>query len=145
MIVKQLTPKQEKFVSEYISNGNDAKKAAISAGYSQNSAAVIGCNLLKSPIVSKRVKQAMTYHAHNCGVTFEWCVTMLKSTAEKCLTGDGLKDGAPNPGALVSAVQELNRMMGNHAPDKVINANVEVSSKGMDIIREMLKGNVSEY
>ncbi len=118
---------------------------SISAGYSKNTAHTIGQENLTKPEIAEEINRAINQHLHNCGVTYEWCVSMLKQMAEKCISGDTLKDGAPNPSALVSAIQELNRMMGNHAPDKVINANVAMDARDMVTVRKMIKEYSKDY
>ena len=44
-----MTPKQIRFVAEFLSNGLNATKAAISAGYSKKTAASIGEENLRKP------------------------------------------------------------------------------------------------
>ena len=51
----ELTDKQEKFCYEYVLHLN-ATKAAINAGYSENSAKVIGCENLTKPNIRARIK-----------------------------------------------------------------------------------------
>lgn len=52
----QLTDKQEKFCYEYCLDFN-ATQAAIRAGYSQNTAGVIGFENLKKPYIESRIKE----------------------------------------------------------------------------------------
>lgn len=54
----ELTPKQERFVEEYIKDLN-ATQAAIRAGYSEKTAGVQGSVLLKNPNVSAEVKKRL--------------------------------------------------------------------------------------
>jgi phage terminase small subunit len=51
-----MTPKQTRFVAEYLANGLNATKAAISAGYSEKTAASIGEENLKKPEISAAIK-----------------------------------------------------------------------------------------
>lgn len=53
-----LTPKQEKFINEYVKELN-ATQAAIKAGYSKKTAGVIGANLLKNVKVSEEIKKRL--------------------------------------------------------------------------------------
>lgn len=53
-----LTPKQERFINEYIKEPN-ATQAAIKAGYSEKTAGVIGANLLKNVKVSEEIKKRL--------------------------------------------------------------------------------------
>ena len=54
----ELTPKQERFVEEYIKDLN-ATQAAVRAGYSEKTAGVQGSVLLKNPNVSAEVKKRL--------------------------------------------------------------------------------------
>ena len=56
--MNELTPKQERFVEEYIKDLT-ATQAAIRAGYSEKTAGVQGSVLLKNPKVSEEVKNRM--------------------------------------------------------------------------------------
>lgn len=56
MAYKELTPKQQRFVDEYIVDLN-AKQAAIRAGYSARSAEVQGCRLLSNANVQEAVRE----------------------------------------------------------------------------------------
>lgn len=53
-----LTPKQERFVNEYMLDMN-ATQAAIRAGYSKRSAGAQGCDLLKNPNVSAEIEKRL--------------------------------------------------------------------------------------
>lgn len=51
-----MTQKQTRFVAEYLANGMNATKAAISAGYSEKTAASIGEENLRKPEISAAIK-----------------------------------------------------------------------------------------
>jgi phage terminase small subunit len=51
-----MTPKEQRFVGEYLSNGQNATKAAISAGYAARSAAVTGSRLLRKAHIHKALE-----------------------------------------------------------------------------------------
>ena len=51
-----MTPKQTRFVAEYLANGLNATKAAISAGYSEKTAASIGEENLRKPEISAAIE-----------------------------------------------------------------------------------------
>lgn len=55
---QKLTPKQRKFADEYIKSGN-ATQAAISAGYSKQTAAVIGNENLIKPYIKSYIDERM--------------------------------------------------------------------------------------
>lgn len=56
MAYKDLTPKQQRFVDEYIVDLN-AKQAAIRAGYSKKTAEVQGCRLLSIAKLQEAVRE----------------------------------------------------------------------------------------
>ena len=65
-----LTPKQEKFVQEYLIDLN-ATQAATRAGYSKNNAEVIGWQLLQKPLVSKAILEAQQKRGLKTNITQE--------------------------------------------------------------------------
>lgn len=64
-MTKNLTLKQQKFVSEYLKTLN-ATQSAIKAGYSKKSAYSIGAENLKKPEVKEVILSAMTEHENGC-------------------------------------------------------------------------------
>lgn len=63
------TPKQTRFVAEYLANGLNATKAAISAGYSQETAASIGEENLRKPEITAAIKMRTKEIMHRLEVT----------------------------------------------------------------------------
>ena len=53
----KLTPKQKAFVREYKKNGGNGTQAAISAGYSEESARAISCENLTKPYIQEAIAQ----------------------------------------------------------------------------------------
>lgn len=53
----KLTPKQKAFVREYKKNGGNGTQAAISAGYSEESARAISSENLTKPYIQEALKQ----------------------------------------------------------------------------------------
>lgn len=53
---RPLTEMQAKFVDAYIANGGDGKRAAMAAGYAENSASVTASKLMGDPRVRMRVE-----------------------------------------------------------------------------------------
>ena len=58
MATDKLTLKQEMFVKHYLSNGFNATQAAISAGYSEDSAGTNTAKLLKNTNISEAIEKA---------------------------------------------------------------------------------------
>jgi phage terminase small subunit len=64
----KLTPKQERFCQEYLIDSN-ATQAAIRAGYSKDTAAVIGWENLQKPYISRAIQDAFDAHIRKVGIT----------------------------------------------------------------------------
>lgn len=63
----RLNPQQRRFVEEYIKDPS-ARRAALKAGYSINSADSIGCHLLKRPAIKQLIEDAEDEAAKEMGV-----------------------------------------------------------------------------
>ena len=72
----KLTPKQRRFVAEYLVDLN-ATQAAIRAGYSENRASEIGYQLLQKTTVRDSIQAAMEERERRTGVTQDWVVQEL--------------------------------------------------------------------
>lgn len=66
-----LTPKQKLFVAEYLANGLNATKAAISAGYSEQTAYSIGQENLNKPEVMEALKKKQAPRLAKLEITAE--------------------------------------------------------------------------
>lgn len=65
-----LTPKQQRFVDEYLTDLN-ATQAAIRAGYSENTAKVIGSENLSKPAIAAAIEKARKKTANKLEITRE--------------------------------------------------------------------------
>lgn len=61
-----LKPNHESFVDEYLANGGQAKKAAVFAGYAENSAHVTASRLLRKPQIIDAIKSKTVNRARIC-------------------------------------------------------------------------------
>lgn len=52
-----MTDKQQAFIAEYLINGFNATQAAITAGYSEDSARAIGCENLTKPDIREAIQK----------------------------------------------------------------------------------------
>lgn len=78
MAYKDLTPKQQRFVDEYIVDLN-AKRAAIRAGYSEKTAEVQGCRLLSYAKVQEAVRERTEERKKDTIATAEEVLEYLSS------------------------------------------------------------------
>ena len=74
--MNDLTPKQARFVDEYLVDLN-ATQAAIRAGYSAKTAAAIGSENLKKPEIAAAIAERQAKVAEKAGVTVERIVAEL--------------------------------------------------------------------
>ena len=75
-----LTRKQQVFVDEYLVALN-ATEAAARAGYSRNSAPVMGCYLMKKPDIARAIREAMEARAQRTRVDADRIVLELARVA----------------------------------------------------------------
>ncbi|MGI8766582.1 MAG: terminase small subunit [Gemmatimonadaceae bacterium] len=73
---RPLTPKQARFVEEYLTDLN-ATQAAIRAGYSPKTAYAIGVENLRKPVIVTALEEAMRARSERTGVTADRVVEEL--------------------------------------------------------------------
>lgn len=76
----KLTKKQQNFVDEYLIDLN-ATQAAIRAGYSVDTAAVIGCENLTKPNISESIGKALAERSKRTGINADRIITELAKIA----------------------------------------------------------------
>lgn len=105
MSTKTLTPKQTRFIQEYMLDLN-ATQAAIRSGYAKNGAEVTGSRLLRNPKLAEALASAKKERAESLKIDADWVLKELVSLYYKCI-GDTkpllqsrskkhLRDGAGN-------------------------------------------------
>lgn len=80
----KLTPKQAKFVIEYMVDLN-ATQSAIRAGYSENAASEIGHENLRKPQILEEIKKHIDARAERTLLTADYVVIGLKELFERCM------------------------------------------------------------
>ena len=81
---RKLTPKQERFVDEYLLDLN-ATQAAVRAGYSPKTAHVQGPRLLGNVSVARAISEAKQERAEATKIDAEYVLRKLQLVAERCL------------------------------------------------------------
>ena len=99
-----LTPKQQRFVEEYLIDLN-ATQSAIRAGYSEKTAQEIGSENLSKPMVAKAIAEAQEKLSNKTQVTVEMVVQGLLNEAKD------LSEGSTQS-ARVSAWAHLGKHLG---------------------------------
>ncbi len=103
-----LTERYNRFVEEYLSNDNDATKAAITAGFSKNSAKQAATRLLNHPGIQKVLEKRRKDLAIKTDITREYVLNGLKQ----------IFDFTDNDKTKIAAAVEINRMCGFNEPEK---------------------------
>ncbi len=84
MNTKNLTPKQQRFVEEYLIDLN-ATQAAIRAGYSRNSARQIGVENLSKPVIAAAVAEAKQKRSDATKIDAEWVLRQAVELHRRCM------------------------------------------------------------
>lgn len=110
----QLTPRQARFVEEYLLDLNGTQ-AAIRAGYSPTSAAESACEFLTDSKISAAVERGKAVRAARVGISADAVVSELAILATACVEhyvvdDDGYLRAAPDaPEGVMRAVQSVDR------------------------------------
>jgi len=84
-----MTPKQRRFIDEYLIDGN-ATQAAIRAGYSKRSAMQIGEENLRKPVIAAAVQEGQLELQKRTQVDQDYVIGKIRETVERCAAqGDG--------------------------------------------------------
>lgn len=113
-----MTPKQERFVQEYLIDLNGTQ-AAIRAGYSPHTAKVAATkDLLPNPAIAARIATARAKLSAKAAVSAEWILMRLKSVAERCMQAEPVfRQGVMVEGAYQFDAAGANRaleLLGRH-------------------------------
>lgn len=92
----KLTPKQDRFVAEYLVDLN-ATQAAIRAGYSKKTADVQGPRLLGNVRISDEITRRRAVIADKLEITQEWVIKKLVDNVERAMQAEPVLsvDGTP--------------------------------------------------
>jgi phage terminase small subunit len=107
----KLTAKQQAFVNEYIIDLN-ATQAAIRAGYSEDTAGVIGNENLQKPYLAAAIQKAMDMRSERTAITADRVLVEIArmgfADIRQIFTAAGqLKDIATLPDEVAAAVQQV--------------------------------------
>jgi phage terminase small subunit len=89
--MRELTPKQDMFVKEYLIDLN-ATKAAIRAGYSEKTAHVIANQLLNKTLVSDAIKKARQEQSKRTLITADDVIQSIIDIRQMAINSDKLSD-----------------------------------------------------
>lgn len=80
---KKLTPKQQRFVDEYLIDLN-ATQAAIRAGYSAKTAQQTGSENLLKPVIADAVAKAQAERSERTEISQDYVIKTIVETIERC-------------------------------------------------------------
>ena len=91
-----LTPKQQRFVEEYLIDLN-ATQSAIRAGYSERTAKSIGQENLTKPDIQKAIQEAQNKLTERTEITQDYVLTNIQKVIERCMQQEAVlaRDGSP--------------------------------------------------
>lgn len=130
-VKKQLTEMQHKFVLNYVRNGFNISKAALEAGYSKSFSKVHSHKLIANPLIKERIEKAYrivesTQDRLLC-MSLQDKARMLSAIIYDVIPQDGSEPKRHYYKDAIRAIQELNRMSGDYAPDKQLNLTVDAT------------------
>lgn len=102
----KLTPKQARFVEEYLLDLN-AAAAARRAGYSEKNADSIAAQLLSKTKVFEAVQSAVAARSAKAEITAEYVLENLKRLSERCMSEEEFA-----PSAAARALELLGKHLG---------------------------------
>lgn len=141
----KLTDKQEAFCYEYCIDFN-ATQAAIRAGYSEDTAAVIGCENLRKPNIKARITQMQTNLAETAKVSALAIALEHKKIAfaelkEGAIINDEGKIEIPliKPLDKQRSLEALAKMIGAEGTTKIdIEGNLNIKPLSKDIAKKII-------
>ena len=108
-----LTPKQERFVQEYLVDLN-ATAAAKRAGYSEKRASELGYQLLRKTTVQAAIQRAIQDRSQRTGVTQDYVIEKLKTIADK--KASDAPDSDLKYSSQIKAIELLGKHLGAWEP-----------------------------
>ncbi|HHW53770.1 MAG TPA: terminase small subunit [Acinetobacter towneri] len=126
-----LTPKQQRFVEEYLIDLN-ATQAAIRSGYSEKTAAVIGAENLIKPNIAKAIQEAQERLSNKTQLTVDMVVNGLLKEAQDYAEGS-------TQSARVSAWAHLGKHLGMFKDKIEHSGKIEISDISDDALDKRIQ------
>lgn len=147
----ELTPKQSRFVDEYLLDLN-ATQAAIRAGYSGRTANEQGAQLLAKPHVKAAIDAAIAKRSHETKIDAEWVLQRLALEADADLADLYFENGAIKPVSewpkiwrqgLVAGVEhvEVKDREGNATGDVIVKLRLSERLRRLELIGKHIRVN----
>ena len=151
----KLTPKQERFIDEYLVDLN-ATQAACRAGYSRNSARQIGQENLSKPVIATAIAAAKKERSEAIQIDAQWVLKQAVELHQRCMqqvkpalhpkTRKQMTDDDGN--ALYSfnaaAANRALELIGKHVGINAFRENVQVNAE-MSLIERLQAGRMRAH
>jgi phage terminase small subunit len=105
-VTQKLTPKQQRFVDEYLIDLN-ATQAAIRAGYSERTARAIGAENLTKPDIAAAIDAKRMKVAEKAELSVAWVLERLRAVAERCMQSEPVLDKRGEPVMVETSAGDL--------------------------------------
>lgn len=111
----KLTPKQEKFIHEYLVDQN-ATQAAIRAGYNKKTARQVGSENLSKPYIKKEIEKHSKKTLDKVDITVENVLQSIERTRQRLEDAMAVNDDmkATDLAALANATGKCNDQLGKY-------------------------------
>jgi phage terminase small subunit len=131
-----LTPKQKLFIREYLKDFN-ATKAAIRAGYSEDSAPEIGCENLRKPNIKQAIDKYLDdVHLTTQRIALELANIAFSDMADYATVEPGgsitlkpFEDMQPGATKVIKKLKEKRRVLSGSKPDEEDNGSTIIDSQ----------------
>lgn len=139
--MSKLTQMQYNFTQNYISNGFNAYRAAIDAGYSESFALVKAGSLVDKPEIKTRIERA--YARIEDRLELELSITIadkakaLASIVYDILPQDGSEPKRKLYNEAMKAIDMLNKMQGHYMPDKKLSVTVDATKEKLKEVKRL--------
>jgi phage terminase small subunit len=147
----ELTPKQARFVSEYLIDLN-ATQAAIRAGYSEKTAGVVGAENLAKPNIKEAIDAGKLARSQETHIDANWVLQRLAAEATADVSDLYHEDGSVKPvhdwpliwrQGLVAGIkhQEIRDSEGNRTGEFIVDIKVSDRIRRLELIGKHVRVN----
>ena len=141
--LRALTERQRSFVISYVTNGYNKLQAALNAGYTRSSA-LTGTAIIDNPNVKDHIQQAIAQQKRDedffkkLKVAYNDRLKVLSHIIYDIVDLDNPELSKRNMYKVaIAAVNELNKMAGDHAPNKLLSVTVDATKEKLKEARRV--------
>jgi phage terminase small subunit len=136
-----LNQKQQSFVENYIRNGFNIQQAMIDSGYKPSYAQNHQQELIRHPIISERLTSAIRAHQreqfNKTVMAIDERMNVLERIVRECVPKDReAKVNMKYAKDAIIALQEINKLCGDYAPDKRLRLTVDLTQNKLHEARK---------